>query len=404
MHDYYSPKQSSPNRLHSEHALSLTYDDWLSLKDHEHQLATHHNRQQLLRNTVLTLFRRYQADTAYLCWTDGKRRQGCWEPPAPEAVEEAPDVSGYHCRIGSEGWKRTSSAEFLQWAETKQQHERHKRRQQHQQQQQQKQQAEADAKQQHDKAQAEYNRWHTQKQQQLLSQRTLQQQNKLTQLNQNKQTQQDNQQRADELYKQWTTTKQQQQQRQQQQQQRQQQKKEASKKERQVQFEALYPTAIAQYVATVEKWKRDEQAARQRQVDKERVRTGRPGGGPERAVKKEVDVVSVGGAVPSSPMDVQRASSARLAAGKRVEGLKLPFGASTASTAAMSAPSLFDSFSSSSTSSSSLSGPLVSSATAPSTARSMTSSASSSRRARTTKRRQLTVRPAWNDDFTVGSS
>ena len=398
MHDH-----SPPTRLHSEHALSLTYNDWLALKSHEHLLASRHHRQQTLRNTVLTLFRQYQADTAYLCWWDEKRRQGWWDGVVEEEKEDGVDASAYHLRVGSEAFQQTSTPEFLRWATDKRRQEREDTRKQREQQQQKQRHDEQAAKEQHERARTEYSKWHTTKTQQLLHRRTQQHSQRAAQQLTTQQSKAEQQVKANQLYQQWHTRKARQQQRHDQRVQRQQQRREAQKKERQQQFEVLYPQAIAQYVATVEKWRKDEQAARQRQVKRERIKAGQGGGSAKKGVA-EAQRDAAAAWRPASPMEVQRASSARLAAGKRLEGIKLPFAASTASTTAMSAsvasaPSLFDSFSSSS--SSSLSAASVPSATiAVSTARS-TASEPVRRMRNTTHKRKAASRPAWNDDTTI---
>ena len=400
MHDHHSP-----HRLQSEHALSLSYDEWLTLKNHEHLLATHHHRQQTLRNTVLTLFRQYQADTAYLCWWDEKRRQGWWDEQVEEEREEGADASAYHFRVGSEAYHQSSTPEFLRWAALKRRQEQEERRILREQQEEQKRREDEEAKEKHERAQAEYSKWHTTKAEQLTHRRAQQHAKQAAQETASQRSKAAQQLKAAELYQQWTQDKTTEQLQHARRQQRRQQRRKAAKLVKQKQFEALYPEAIAQYVATVQKWRKEDQLARQRQADRERART--VGGG--RAVKKaaagtQSSTAAVWG--PASLLDLQTASSTRLSAGKRADGIKLPFAASTASTAAMSASarsaaSLFDSFSSSSSSSTSA-GPTPS-AIVQSTARSTASEPVRRIRASTQKRR-VASRPPWNDDTTVSIS
>ena len=393
-------EHSSPHRLHSEHALSLTYDDWLALKQHEQLLASHHKRQQTMRNTVLTLFRQYQADTAYLCWRDDKRRQGCWDAPAQAEADEAADTSAYHLRVSSEGFRQTSSPQFLRWAADKRRREKEAQGERARRQEEQRSREKEEVREQREKAQAEFDKWRTTKTQQLASRRKEQHARRAATTTAAQLSKSTQQQRADELYQQWFAHKHTQQRMHEQLQQRQQQRREATKLDRHKQFEALFPTAIAQYVATVEKWRAEEQAARQRQARRERVRAGKD----QRPAKKAETVQR-----PMSPLDVrmeeQRVSSARLAAGQRFSSAKLPYGASStaSTTTAMSAsavsvaPSLFDSFSSSSSVASQP--PL---AAAPSTARSAASEPV--RRVRVAKRKKAVSRPPWIDDWNDSST
>lgn len=401
MHDHHSP-----NRLHSEHALSLSYSDWLALKQHQHTLTTHHHRQQTLRNTVLTLFRHYQADTAYLCWTDEKRREGWWASGVEEEEERCVDTSAYHCQVGSEAFQQSSTPHFLQWAAHKRRQQREERRRTAERQVEEKRREEEEAQQQHERAQVEYDKWHTNKTQQLTHRRTQQHRQLTTQQAATQQQRQEQQQRANERYNDWKQHKHAQQLQHTRRTQLVQQRQAAQRADRRQQFDTLYPTAIATYVATIDKWRRDEQQARQRQVDRERLRQGRAGRSATPKGVSEVQSSATAAERPASLVDVQRVSSARLSAGKRVEGSKLSLlTASTASTAAAMSvsaavvPSLFNSFSSISSCSSSAVG-FAPSVAAMSTARSTASEPVRRMRALTHKRR-VVVRPAWNEDTTL---